>query len=76
MTVETFDKIAGSTITISIIFTVSIAITSWNWFPTPGEWGDIAQIPQSLKNYIALLLPPAITLAYLLVRRLYFKKSF
>ena len=76
MKVETFDKIAGLAIILAIVFTVVTSITSWSWFPTPGDWGDIAHIPKSITNYIALLLPPAVTLFYLLARRLYFKKEF
>jgi hypothetical protein len=74
MNVGTFDKIAGAAIIASIGFTV-FAATSWNWFPTPGEWGDIARIPKSIMNYMALLLPPAITLLYLLIRRWCFTKD-
>lgn len=76
MKIEMYDKLGGSAVILSILFTFIVAITSWNWFPTPGEWGDIAHIPASMKNYIALLLPPTVTLSYLLVRRLYFKKGF
>ena len=72
MKVETFDRIAGAAILMSIGYTVFAAI-SWDWFPTPGDWGDIARIPKSTKNYIALLLPPTITLLYMIVRRRYFE---
>jgi hypothetical protein len=76
MRVEIFDKMSATVIIISVIFSIIVAITSWNWFPTPGEWGDIAHIPESTINYIALLLPPTIVLLYLLTRRWYFKKQF
>ena len=76
MKVETFDKLAGASILLSLLFTGYVGITSWNWFPTPGDWGDIAQIPKSITNYIALLLPPVTILTYLFVRRLYFKREF
>jgi hypothetical protein len=76
MRIETFDKIAAAVIVISVIFSIIVAITSWNWFPTPGDWGDIAHIPKSIINYIALLLPPTIVLLYLITRRWYFKKQF
>jgi len=74
MTIDTFDKIAWVSIISAFSFT-AIAATSWNWFPTPGEWGDIARIPKSIKNYIALLLPPSTILLLLLVRRRYFKEE-
>jgi len=74
MQAETFDKIGGAAIIASIGYTV-IAATSWDWFPTPGDWGDIARIPKSTGNYIALLLPPMVTLIYLVGRRRYFKKT-
>lgn len=74
MRIEIFDKIAAVAITIGLIFSIIIAITSWDWFPTPGDWGDIAHIPKRMINYVALLLPPTIVLLYLLIRRWYFKK--
>lgn len=76
MKLETFDKTAVVAIILSIVFSLVIAITSWNWFPTPGDWGEIAHIPNSVINYIALLLPQVGILTYLLVRRLYLKKEF
>ena len=76
MKVESFDKIAKTAIIISAIFSIIVVLTSWNWFPTPGDWGDIAHIPKSIINYMALLLPPSIALLCLLTRRLYFKKQF
>jgi hypothetical protein len=75
MKVETFDKIAASAVISSAAFTVSIAVISWDWFPTPGDWGDIARIPGSIENYLALLLPPTLVLCWLLVRRLHFVKG-
>jgi|GEM_PF-1730398 len=74
MHAETFDKIGGAAIIASIGYTV-FAATSWDWFPTPGDWGDIARIPKSTGNYIALLLPPVVTLIYLVGRRRYFEKN-
>ena len=76
MNVNTFDKVSAITISLSVVFSTVVAITSWNWFPTPGDWGEIAHIPNNIINYIALLLPPIIILSYLLVRRLYFKSEF
>lgn len=74
MQVGTFDKIAGAVITLSIGYTI-FAATSWEWFPTPGDWGDIARIPKSTGNYVALLLPPVLTLVYLVVRRRCFERE-
>lgn len=59
-------------IALSAAYSIVVASTSWDWFPTPGEWGDIARIPRSLKNYLALLLPPCTVLAYLVIRRMCF----
>ena len=75
MKLKTFDKLSWTIILSSLIFTFVVAITSWNWFPTPGDWGDIAHIPKGIKNYIALLMPPILTLSYLLTRRWYFLKK-
>ena len=76
MHIQIFDKISALVIVLSLLFSLSVAYTSWRWFPTPGDWGDIARIPSSMVNYAALLLPPTVTLACLLTRRLYFKKEF
>jgi len=74
MKINTFDKISGVIILSSIAYTVITAI-SWDWFPTPGDWGEIAHIPKSMRNYLALLLPPMETLLYLVVRRRWFKNA-
>ena len=74
MTIATFDKMAWAAIILSAAFTIYVA-TSWNWFPTPDDWGDIARIPKSIKNYIALLLLPTTILACLIVRRVYYNKE-
>ena len=74
MQVRSFDRIAWVVIIISIGFTL-FAATSWDWFPTPGDWGDIARIPKSTKNYIALLLPPTVILIYLVTRRKIYRKT-
>ena len=71
---SSFDKIGGAVIITSIGYTV-FAATSWEWFPNPGDWGDIARIPASIKNYVALLLPPVIMLIYLVVRRRLFESK-
>jgi hypothetical protein len=71
MQTSTFDKIAWVTIIISIEFSI-YAAASWDWFPTHGQWGDIAHIPKSIKNYIALVLPAIVILMYLIIRRRYF----
>jgi uncharacterized membrane protein YphA (DoxX/SURF4 family) len=75
MRIGTFDRIAAAAIIVSTVFSIIVAITSWEWFPTPGDWGDIAHIPNTMLNYTALLLPPMTVLLYLLIRRLYFKKE-
>ena len=75
MEIETFDKMVAVVIVICAVFSIIVAITSWNWFPNPGDWGDIANIPKSIINYIALLLPPTLVLLYLLTRRWYFIKQ-
>ena len=74
MKIGTFDKIGIIVIGGSFGFTVFAAM-SWNWFPTPGDWGDIARIPKSIVNYLALLLPPVVTLLFLLIRRWCFTKD-
>ena len=76
MKLRTFDRIAGATVLASLLYAVVVAWTSWNWFPTPGDWGDIARIPRSWPSYLALLLPPATLLAWLLIGRLWFKREF
>ena len=74
MKIVTFDRIAGSAVIVSIVFACIVAITSWEWFPTPGDWGDIARVPKSITNYMALLLPPVVILLCLLARRWYSTK--
>jgi hypothetical protein len=69
---SSFDKICGAAIIVSIGYSV-FAATSWEWFPTPGDWGDIARIPPSTENYLALLLPPVMVLIYIVIRRRHFK---
>lgn len=68
MRTETIDRLGIAALVLSVAYT-GFAAMSWNWFPTPGDWGDIARIPKSMKNYVALLLPPVVTLVYLIVRR-------
>lgn len=75
MKVQTFDKLAGTVLVLSVLYSVIVALSSWEWFPTPGDWGDIAHIPPNMMNYIALLLVPSLLLAYLLIRRWCFKKE-
>jgi len=69
---NSFDKICGAAIIGSIGYSV-FAAASWEWFPNPGDWGDIARIPPGTGNYLALLLPPVMVLIYLVIRRKYFK---
>jgi len=74
MTARSFDRIAWAAIAASLAYSVQAA-TSWDWFPTPGDWGHIARIPPSAGNYLALLLPPSTILACLLARRRRFGKK-
>jgi hypothetical protein len=74
MNARSFDRVAWAAIILSLVYTVSAA-TSWNWFPSPRDWGDIARIPASIQNYIALLLPPSTLLVCLVLRRLRFNKE-
>jgi len=75
MRVETFDKLSGAAILFSFGFSSGVAAVAWNWFPVEEDWGQIAEIPNSALNYVALLLPLVLLLLYLLVRRVYFKQS-
>jgi TRAP-type C4-dicarboxylate transport system permease small subunit len=76
MKIETYDRLSGVVILISFGFSIIVAVTSWKWFPTEGDWGHIAEIPPNRLNYTALLLPWIVLLLYLLTRRLYFKNPF
>ena len=69
---SSYDKIGVAAIIVSFGYSVFAAL-SWEWFPTPGDWGDIAQIPPGTGNYLALLLPPVTILIYLVIRRRFFK---
>lgn len=75
MNINTYDRLSGIVILISLIFSITIAADSWKWFPTEGDWSHIAAIPPTTLNYIALLLPWVLILVYLLTRRLYFEKN-
>lgn len=74
MRLVAFDRWAGIALAAALGFSLGVAAVDWDWFPTPGDWGHIAVVPPTLVNYIALLLPWAILLCYLLSRRLYFKR--
>ena len=76
MRIETFDKLSGVVLSFTFGFSFGVAVTSWKWFPTEGDWGHIAEIPQNLLNYMALLLPLIMSLLYLIVRRFKFKRLF
>jgi len=69
MRLATFDKTAAVAIVLAVAFTAAMAATSWTWFPTPGEWGDIARIPKGLANYVAFLLPPVVLILWIFIRR-------
>ena len=74
MTLRTYDRMAGILILIGLLFSATVAATSWKWFPSEGDWGHIADIPPNALNYVALLLPWCLVLSYLLIRRLFFEK--
>ena len=76
MRVDTFDKLSGLALSFTFGFFFGVALASWNWFPTEGDWGHIAEIPKNILNYIALLLPLIELLLYLVLRRVYFKRPF
>ena len=76
MRVQTFDKLSGAALSFTFGFSSGVAVASWKWFPTEGDWGHIAEIPKNALNYIALLLPLILLLLYLVFRRVYFKRPF
>ncbi len=76
MRVQTFGKLSGVVLSFTFGFSFGVAVASWNWFPTEGDWGRIAEIPQDVLNYISLLAPFILLLLYLVLRRVYFKRPF
>jgi len=74
MTIGKFDRIGSLLLALAVGFSIGVAVSSWEWFPTKGDWGDIAHIPPTVINYIALLLPWCLMLVYLLIRRLGFQR--
>jgi hypothetical protein len=76
MRVQTFDKLSVVVLSFTFGFAFGVALASWNWFPTEGDWGHIAEVPRNALNYTALLLPWILLLTYLLLRRVYFKRPF
>ena len=75
MKIRTFDFVGSLLLALVFGFSLGVAVISWEWFPTKGDWGDIAQIPPTLLNYIALLLPWSALLVFLLIRRLKSKQK-
>jgi len=75
MTLKTYDRISAILILVALLFSVTVAATSWKWFPTEWDSGHFAAIPPNAVNYAALLLPWFLILLYLLIRRLYFEKG-
>lgn len=75
MTIVTFDRIGSLLLALVFGFSLGVAVSSWEWFPTKGDWGDIAHIPPTLLNYIALLLPWFVLLVFLLIRRFKFQQK-
>lgn len=74
MKIGTFDFIGSLLLVLIFGFSLGVAVSSWEWFPTKGDWGDIAHIPPTVLNYIALLLPWFVLLVLLLIRRLKFQQ--
>jgi TRAP-type C4-dicarboxylate transport system permease small subunit len=75
MNIKTYDRLSGVVLLISFIFSTIVAATSWDWFPTEGDWGYIAEIPSNMLNYTALLLLWITMVLYLLARRLYLRRN-
>ena len=50
MRLRTFDKLFAAKIILSVLFSIIAAVTLWDWFPSPGEWGDIAHRPNNILN--------------------------
>lgn len=75
MKIGTFDFVGSLLLVLIFGFSLGVAVSSWEWFPTKGDWGDIAHIPPTLLNYIALLLPWSALLVFLLIRRLKSKQK-
>ena len=68
MSLHTFDKLSGAALFFILGFSFGVALASWNWFPTEGDWGHIAEIPEKMLNFTALLLPFIMLLSYLLLQ--------
>jgi TRAP-type C4-dicarboxylate transport system permease small subunit len=69
-----FDRIGSILLALVFGFSLGVAASSWEWFPNKDDWSDIAHIPPTLLNYIALLLPWSALLVFLLVRRFRFQR--
>jgi hypothetical protein len=63
-----YDRVSAFVLAVVFGFSAGVAVSSWEWFPTE-DWGDIASIPPTVVNYVALVLPWLTLLAYLIVRR-------
>jgi TRAP-type C4-dicarboxylate transport system permease small subunit len=74
MKIGTFDFVGSLLLVLVFGFSLGVAVSSWEWFPTKGNWGDIAHIPPTLVNYISLLLPWSVLLVFLIIRRLRFEQ--
>ena len=69
---QVFDKVGLVVIGIVFVFSIGVALVTWQWFPGNGY---IATIPQTMLSYIALLLPVTVLLTFLIIRRMVFKKD-
>lgn len=49
-------RLGAVLVAFSFGFSVGTALAGWTWFPT-GWRGDLARIPPTPLNYVALLLP-------------------
>lgn len=72
MKLKQFDTISWIILAFTVGFSVGVS-TSWDWFPEPGDWGQIAYIKPHIFSYLALTLPWVLILAYSILRRRIFK---
>jgi len=74
VSVANFDRAGGLLLAFTFGFSAGVALADWSWFPS-GDWGDVAHIPATPLNYVALLLPWVLLLIFLLLRRRCFGKQ-
>jgi len=76
MKIRTYDRLGSALIAAVFAFSGWVAVTGWEWFPVKDDWSEIAHIPPNLPNYLALLSPWLVLLAYLIIRRVLLKRPF